>query len=113
MWCSRKWGLRIFLCVEDKSYLEQNNEIYSFKKSSLRFYSRVHCCCRAVREQNQSMALPALYQEKSHTKASLVKEGTVQFNNPEKGFGGEAMIKEDGTYVVTNNIGGLLPELIR
>ncbi|MFH1300281.1 MAG: carboxypeptidase regulatory-like domain-containing protein [Planctomycetota bacterium] len=41
-------------------------------------------------------------------KGEPVKEGTVQFNNPDKGFGGQAIIQEDGTYVVTNNTGGLV-----
>ncbi|MEQ8637246.1 carboxypeptidase-like regulatory domain-containing protein [Gimesia maris] len=37
-----------------------------------------------------------------------VKEGLVQFNNPEKGFGGQAVINEDGTYTITNDSGGLV-----
>ncbi|HBL46918.1 carboxypeptidase-like regulatory domain-containing protein [Gimesia sp.] len=37
-----------------------------------------------------------------------VKEGLVQFNNAEKGFGGQAVINEDGTYTVTNDSGGLV-----
>ncbi|WP_339730918.1 carboxypeptidase-like regulatory domain-containing protein [uncultured Gimesia sp.] len=41
-------------------------------------------------------------------KGEPVKEGMVQFNNPEKGFGGQAVISEEGTYTVTNNVGGLV-----
>ncbi|WP_417388441.1 carboxypeptidase-like regulatory domain-containing protein [Gimesia sp.] len=41
-------------------------------------------------------------------KGEPVKEGLVQFNNPEKGFGGQAVIDEDGTYTVTNSSGGLV-----
>lgn len=41
-------------------------------------------------------------------KGEPVKEGLVQFNNPDKGFGGQAVIIEDGTYTVTNSSGGLV-----
>lgn len=37
-----------------------------------------------------------------------VKEGVVQFNNPEKGFGGQAVIDEEGNYTVSNDLGGLV-----